>query len=217
MTGPTGDGSAGPTRRTIAVVSAGLGRPSSTRLLADRLAASAERELREWGDQVETRVIEVREHGHGLVDNLVSGFPEPELRTALETVAAADGLIAVTPTLAASHSSLFKAFFEVLDLMDDHAVDGKPVLIGATGGTARHSLVLESTVRPLFAYLGAVVVPTSVFAAPEDWGGATAPDLLAHRIDRAAAQFAAEIRRRAAPDVRDPFAPTPFTDLLGAG
>ena len=42
---------------------------------------------------------------------------------------------------------------------------GKPVLIGATGGTARHSLALEYALRPLFSYLRTVVVPTAVYAA----------------------------------------------------
>ncbi|MCW2882370.1 MAG: reductase [Sphaerisporangium sp.] len=204
-------------KRTIAVVSAGLGRPSSSRLLADRLAAAAERELRELGDEVELRVVEVRAHAHDLVDNLVSGYPAPELQGALDVVTRADGLIAVTPTFAASYSGLFKAFFDVLDLLDHNALADKPVLIGATGGSARHSLVLENTMRPLFTYLRGVVVPTSVFAAPEDWGGAAAPDPLARRVDRAAAQLAREIHRRDAPLGRDPFEPTPFDDLLDAG
>ncbi|GII28475.1 FMN reductase [Planotetraspora mira] len=204
-------------RRTVAVVSAGLGSPSSSRLLADRLSAAAEREVRELGDEVEVRVIEVRDHAHDLVDNLVSGYPAADLKGALETVIGADGLIAVTPTFTASYSGLFKTFFDVLDLLDGDALADKPVLIGATGGTARHSLVLENTIRPLFTYLRSVVVPTSVFAAPEDWGGAAVPDLLAHRVDRAAAQLAGEIRRRDAPVARDPFEPTPFADLLGAG
>ncbi len=56
----------------------------------------------------------------------------------------------------ASYSGLFKSFFDVLD---KEALVGKPVLIGATGGTGRHSLVLEHALRPLFAYLRAVVVP----------------------------------------------------------
>lgn len=204
-------------KRTIAVVSAGLGRPSSSRLLADRLAAAAERELRELGEEVEVRVVEVRDHAHDLVNSLVSGYPAEDLERALDVVAAADGLIAVTPTFAASYSGLFKTFFDVLGMLDDNALADKPVLIGATGGTARHSMVLEHAMRPLLTYLRAVVVPTSVFAASEDWGGAAAPDLLAHRVDRAAAQLAREIHRRPAPAAGDPFAPTPFEDLLHAG
>jgi FMN reductase len=120
-------------------------------------------------------------------------------------------------TFTASYSGLFKTFFDVLGMLDDNALADKPVLIGATGGTARHSLVLENAIRPLFTYLRGVVMPTSVFAAPEDWGGAAVPDPLAHRVDRAAAQFAAEIHRRDTPVGRDPFEPTPFADLLGAG
>lgn len=201
-------------KRTIAVVSAGLRRPSSTRLLADRLGAAAERALRELGDEVEVRVVELRDHGHGLVDAMVSNYPSAELQQALDVVTGADGLIAVTPTFTASYGGLFKAFFDVLGMLDDSALAGKPTLVGATGGTARHSLVPENAMRPLFAYLRAVVVPTSVFAAPEDWGGVAAPDLLAHRVDRAAAQLAGEIHRRGAPAVRDPFAPTPFEKLL---
>ena len=204
--------------RTIAVVSAGLRRPSSSsRLLANRLAAAAERELRELGDEVEVRVVEVRDHAHDLVNNLVSGYPGAELQGALDVVTGADGLIAVTPTFAASYSGLFKAFFDVLDVVDDNALADKPVLIGATGGSARHSLMLENAMRPLFTYLRAVVVPMSVFVAPEDWGGAAAPDLLSRRVNRAAAQLAWEMHRRDAPAGHDPFEPTRFSDLLDAG
>lgn len=209
-------------KRTIAVVSAGLGRPSSTRLLADRLATATGRELRELGEEAEVRVVEVRDHAHDLVNTLVSGYPADGLQSEFEAVTRADGLIAVTPTFTASYSGLFKTFFDVLGMLDGDALADRPVLTAATGGTARHSLVPENAMRPLFTYLRAVVVPTSVFAAPEDWGGAAAPDLLARRVDRAAAQLAQEIHRRDAPVPRDPFQPasfepTPFERLLDAG
>jgi FMN reductase len=98
-------------------------------------------------------------------------------------VTSADGLIVVTPVFSASYSGLFKSFFDVLD---KDALAGKPVLIAATGGTGRHSLVLEHALRPLFAYLRAVVVPTGVYAASEDWGA----EGLAERIERAAGELA---------------------------
>ena len=47
--------------------------------------------------------------------------------------------------------------------------------MAATAGTARHSLVLEHALRPLFGYLHAVVVPTGVFAATDDFGTAWTP------------------------------------------
>ncbi|MEU5596919.1 CE1759 family FMN reductase [Streptomyces sp. NPDC020298] len=163
----------------LVVVSAGLSVPSSTRLLADRLAnATAER------TSAEVRVIELRDLAVEIAHNFTSGFPGRALADALDAVAAADGLIVVSPVFTASYSGLFKSFFDVLD---KDALAGKPVLIGATGGTGRHSLVLEHAMRPLFAYLHAVVVPTAVYAASEDWGA----EGLAERVERAGGELAA--------------------------
>jgi FMN reductase len=201
--------------RTLAVVSAGLSNPSSTRLLADRLTIATGDALRERGVDATVEVIELREHARDLADNLVTGFPNESLRTAIETVTGADGLIAVTPIFSASYSGLFKTFFDVLD---KEALVGKPVLLGATAGTARHSLALEHAMRPLFAYLRAVTLPTGVFAASEDWAGADGVDrALAGRIDRAAAELADLITGRpATARPVDPFADptTSFEELL---
>jgi FMN reductase len=196
--------------RTIAVVSAGLSVPSSTRLLADRLAGATAAALRERGVDATVEFVELRERARDLADNLVTGFPNADLRAALSTVVGADGLIAVTPIFSASYSGLFKTFF---DVVDKDALSGKPVLLGATAGTARHSLALEHALRPLFAYLRTIVVPTAVFAAAEDWG-ATNRDLV-RRIERAAGELADLVARRPAAVAADPFATaTPFEALL---
>ncbi|MEU7606460.1 CE1759 family FMN reductase [Streptomyces sp. NPDC041003] len=171
----------------LVVVSAGLSSPSSTRLLADRLAAATRGHL-----DTEPEVIELRDLATEIAQHFVTGFPPARLAAALDAVAAADGLIAVTPVFAASYSGLFKSFF---DLIDKDALTGKPVLIGATGGTARHSLVTEHALRPLFTYLRALVPPTAVYAASEDWG----QEGLAQRIARAGAELA----RLMAPAARD--------------
>jgi len=135
--------------RTLAVVSAGLSTPSSTRLLADRLTAATVAALAERGIPVTVEVVELREHARDLADNLLTGFANKPLQAAVDTVVGADALIAVTPIFSASYSGLFKTFFDVLD---KDALTGKPTLLGATAGTARHSLVLEHAMRPLFAY-----------------------------------------------------------------
>jgi FMN reductase len=201
--------------RTLAVVSAGLTNPSSTRLLADRLTAATVDALRTRGDDATVEVVELRTHARDLADNLVTGFPNASLRTAVDTVTGADGLIAVTPIFSASFSGLFKTFFDVLD---KDALVGKPVLLGATAGTARHSLALEHAMRPLFAYLHAVTVPTGVFAASEDWAGSGGIDrALADRIDRAAGELADLVTGRpAGARPADPYADpeTSFEELL---
>jgi FMN reductase len=164
--------------------------------------------------QPATEVIELRAHAQELTNHLLTGFPSPGLREIIDRVIRADGLIAITPIFNAAYSGLFKLFFDVLER---DSLSEKPVAIGATGGTARHSLALEHTVRPLFAYLNAAVVPTSVFAAAEDWGQAADPEDgdLVDRIDRAARELASVIARSARQVVIDRFAdPVDFERLL---
>jgi FMN reductase len=194
---------------SIVVVSAGLSVPSSTRLLADRLTAVTSELL----EDVEVTSIELRDLARELTDHLLTGFPGSSLAAAIDAVRRADGLIVVTPVFSASYSGLFKMFFDVLET---GTLDGTPVLIAATAGTARHSLVLDHALRPLFSYLHAIVVPTGVFAATEDFGEAG----LESRIRRAAGELAALVngssrastrRRTVAEEFRDP---TPFEELL---
>jgi FMN reductase len=204
---------------TIVVVSAGLSVPSSTRILADALAAATVRALRDplvepAETTAEVEVIEPRDLAHLITDNQLTGFPTGALADAVRRVAEADAVIAVTPVFSASYSGIFKSFFDVLD---DGTLEGKPVLIAATAGTARHSLVLDFAMRPLFAYLRADVVPTGVFAASSDFGsGSTVTGAsLSARIDRAAGELADKVLRRGSVLPDDPFAdPTPFEDLL---
>jgi FMN reductase len=164
---------------TLAVVHAGLGSPSSTQLLATRLAEATQR----FVPDLEVRTVALRDVARDIADNLVTGFPSARLREVVATVVGADAVIAVTPTFNASYSGLFKSF---VDVLEPGSLAGKPVLIGATGGTERHSLVLDHALRPLFAYLRAVVVPTGVYAASSDWGAEGLPG----RVDRAAGELA---------------------------
>jgi len=200
--------------RSLVVVSAGLGQPSSTRLLADRLTAATERHLGEGGVEPRVRIVELREHAQDLTNHLLTAFPSPKLQETIDAVLAADGLIAVSPIFSASYSGLFKLFF---DVVERDGLAGMPTLIAATGGTARHSLALEQALRPLFAYLNAATVATSVFAAAEDWGtaGVAADGSLVERIDRAARELALAVAAHQPRAPRDPFAdPMPFEDLL---
>ncbi|MFE8017534.1 FMN reductase [Streptomyces antibioticus] len=197
----------------LVVVSAGLSVPSSTRLLADRLAAETTAKA---SADVEVEVVELRDLAVEIAHNFTNGFPGRKLAAALDAVAGADGLIVVTPVFSASYSGLFKSFFDVLD---QDALTGKPVLIAATGGSARHSLVLEHALRPLFAYLRAVVVPTAVYAASEDWGAEGLPE----RVERAAGELAAlmtglSAARPAAPAKAEAggFEVIPFAEQLAA-
>ncbi len=193
--------------RTLVVVSAGLTVPSSTRLLADRLAAAVRSQT-----EVAVEVIELRDLAGDIANDFVTGFASPKLAAAQSAVARADGLIAVTPIFTASYSGLFKSFFDVLE---QEALTGRPVLVAATGGTARHSLALEHALRPLFTYLRAVVVPTAVYAASQDWASRGEDDL-AHPIARAAGELAELMAGRPPTPPRTQETVIPFEQQLAA-
>lgn len=182
------------TARTIVAISGGLNKPSSTRLLTDRLVEAAVSELKARGVQAQVEVVELRDHAHDTVNAMLSGFPSGDLKGVLERLAAADGVIAVSPIYTTGASGMFKSF---VDIIEKDALTGMPVLLGATGGTARHSLALEYAIRPMFTYLRTEVVTTGVFAATDDWSG-QADDVnpLPARISRAGREFAELVAAR---------------------
>jgi FMN reductase len=203
------------TAKKIVVVSSGLSTPSSTRQLADRLATDSVGLLRERGVDVEVEVIELRDLAHDITNHLLLGFAPPKLEAALDAIASADGLIAVTPIFTTSYAGLFKSF---IDVIDPQSLTDLPVLIGATGGTPRHSLAIDYAIRPLFTYLHAIPVTTGVFAATGDWGdGGDGVRSLPDRIFRGASEFAELVERTDRSDrVSDPFAlDRPMGHLLG--
>jgi FMN reductase len=166
-------------RYRLVVVSAGTSDPSSTRLLADRTAERTVALAAGRGNAVTVSVIELREIATDISTALVAQLITPKLQHAVTLLAEADGIIAAAPVYKAGPSGLFTSFFHVLD---NDLLIGKPVVLAATAGTARHALVADDQMRPMFAYLRALTAPTSLFAAPEDWSD---PDL-ATRVDRAA-------------------------------
>jgi FMN reductase len=180
---------------SLAIISAGTSDPSSTRLLADRIADRTCELAACHGRSVTSNVIELREISSDISSALVSQLISPRLQAAIAVLGEADGIIASTPVYKAGPSGLFTSF---VDILDDDLIIARPVVLAATAGTARHALVVDDQMRSMFAYLRALTIPTSLFAAPEDWGD---PALNA-RIDRAAVElvllmesgFAAKIR-----------------------
>jgi len=185
-----------PEPKGLVVVSAGTGNPSSTRRLIDRIAQKSLDVLTHGGTPATATVIELGPLAVDTARAAVAGFPGEQLQAAIDRLAAADAIIAATPVYKAGLSGLFKSFFDVLD---DDLLVAKPVLLAATGGTPRHALVIDDQMRPLFAYLRALTVPTSVYAAPEDWGSTE----LGTRIERAAIELAVLVRAGVEHEIAD--------------
>jgi FMN reductase len=181
---------------TVVVVSAGVSDPSSTRLLADRIAQRTLDTLRDGGTPATVTVIELGPIAVDIARSMVSGFPRENVQEAIDRLAKADAIIASTPVYKAGISGLFKSF---ADLIDNDLLIAKPVILSATGGTARHAMVVDEQLRPLFAFLRAMPVPTSLYAAPEDWGSTD----LGSRIARAASELALLLRSGAPRDIAE--------------
>jgi FMN reductase len=181
---------------SVAVVSAGTSDPSSTRLLADRAAQRVETLAADHGHRVTTSLIELREIATDITTALTSQLITPRLQQAIDTLDAADGVVVAAPVYKAGASGLFTSFFQVID---NDLLIAKPVLLAATAGTARHALVADEAMRPLFAFLRTMTVPTSLFAAPEDWSDTALP----RRIDRAALELLLLMESGFAQKVRD--------------
>ena len=168
--------------KRLVVVSAGTGDPSSTRQLTDRIAFKTLARLRAAGTAASSSVIDLGPLAVDIARATTAGFPNQQLQDAIDRLAAADAIIAATPVYKAGMSGLFKSF---IDVLDNDLLVAKPVLLAATGGSARHALVIDDQMRPLFAYLRALTLPTSIYAAPEDWGATELGD----RIERAATEL----------------------------
>lgn len=173
--------------RTLTVISAGLSTPSTTRTVADQLSAAVSTAVTARGESLDVNVIEVKNLAVDLAHAMTTGgMSSDELSTAKQQVSEADGLIVVSPVFKASYTGLLKMFFDVLDT---EALNAMPTIIAATAGTARHSLVLDYAMRPLLTYMRAVVVPTGVFAATDDFGNDEGASLHT-RVNRAASELA---------------------------
>jgi len=170
----------------IVAVSAGLSEPSATRMLADQALRATVERLRQSGRNTDARVIELAPIAGDIAQALVGGLHSPPVKDAIDALADADGIIMSTPVYKAAVSGLFKSF---IDVLDNDLLIAKPVILAATAGSERHAMVVDDQLRPLFAFLRTLPVPTSLFTAPEDWGQAAT----SKRIERAAGELASLI------------------------
>ncbi len=203
MTSPLGSGlDTGP--RTVLVVDAGNHRRSRTSALAGAVASTCLAGLtshsghfrRELDDRPWAIVrVDLRDHGHDLLDALVLGHRSRSVDEIVEATGRADLLVVATPCHNASISALGKLY---LDVLPRGAVAGLPAVIAVAGSSPRHTLVGDLVVRPLLSTLGARPIPTSLYAADDDWlagpvGNSIGPQLnsdMAARIARAAHEAA---------------------------
>ncbi|RRJ85598.1 NADH-dependent FMN reductase [Gulosibacter macacae] len=166
----------------LVVINGGTSDPSSTRMLADRIADAVAKAAKTKDARVRITTIDLRDLATEITTGIVTGLQGPGLEAASAALGAADGIIAASPVYKSETSGLFNSFMHVLDR---DLLIGKPVVLAATAGTARHALVVDGQMRSLFAYLRTLTTPTAIFASTEDWNDSA----LSKRIERAALEL----------------------------
>ena len=165
----------GALRRPLKVVgvSGSLHEPSKTTVLVESIIEAVGRRT-----PIEAEVITLTNLGPSLAGVLQRDHLPDAVEQALLDIESADLLIAASPVYRASFTGLFKHLF---DFVDQYALVGQPVLLGATGGGERHALILEHQLRPLFGFFQSLTLPLGVYASTTDFEGYVLRDGAAQR------------------------------------
>ena len=151
--------------RTVVGFSGNVTRPSKTRTFVDHVVGAIAAR-----SGLSASVFDVEDVGPSLAAARWSRDLDPGAAAILRAIVEADVLVVGSPTYKGSYTGLFKHFF---DLVDPAALRGKPVVLTATGGGDRHSLIVEHQLRPLFGFFEAFVLPTAIYASERDFADGT--------------------------------------------
>jgi FMN reductase len=142
-------------------LSGNITRPSKTRTFVDHIARQVAEGLGAASD-----TFDIQDLGPSLGQARRLSDLAPEARAIVDRLARATLVVVGSPTFKGSYTGLFKHFF---DLIEPSALRGKPVILAATGGGERHSLIVEHQLRPLFGFFEALTMPTAIYASDKDF------------------------------------------------
>lgn len=169
---------------TVLGISGNLTRPSKTRAFVQQVATDVAE-----GIGAASAIFDIEDLGQSFPLAKRTSDLDASARAIVDQIAAASVLVVGTPTFKGSYTGLFKHFF---DLLDPAALRGKPIVLTATGGGERHSLIVEHQLRPLFGFFEALTMPTSIYASDRDFADGV---LVSDPIRLRAAQAVAEACR----------------------
>jgi FMN reductase len=182
---------------SVVGVSGSVTRPSRTTALVqtvlDRIHART---------GVAVRLIELVDSAPHLFTALAPDRLTGEAKALVEAVEQADLLVIGTPVYRASYTGAFKHLF---DLVHHAAFVSKPVILTATGGSHLHGLVTEHQLRPLFGFLNALTLPTTVYAVETDFlDYRVSSQKILDRVDRAIVEALTQLDRQGADGAERP-------------
>ncbi|AZO76152.1 FMN reductase [Mesorhizobium sp. M1D.F.Ca.ET.043.01.1.1] len=159
-------------------VSGNLTRPSKTRLFVDQIVGQVAKKI-----GAASTTFDVEDLGPSFAQARRFSDLDPSARNIVEQLSSAAVLVVGSPTFKGSYTGLFKHFF---DLLDPSSLKGKPIILAATGGGERHSLVVEHQLRPLFGFFEALTIPTGIYASDRDFAdGVIISEAIRNRTEQA--------------------------------
>jgi FMN reductase len=168
-------------RQLVVGISGNLTRPSKTRLFIEHIAGEVARNV-----GAASAVYDIEDLGPSFARARRVSDLDPAARSIVEQLSQAAVLVVGSPTFKGSYTGLFKHFF---DLLDPNSLKGKPVILAATGGGERHSLIVEHQLRPLFGFFEALTIPTAIYASDRDFAdGALVSEAIRARAQQAVAE-----------------------------
>ncbi|TKT76160.1 FMN reductase [Aquamicrobium sp. LC103] len=179
---------------TVVGFSGNFTRPSKTRGFVDHVVREAAASLGYFPS-----VFDIQDLGPSFPGAKSPRDLDSQAGAIIDKVVSADLLVIGTPTYKGSYTGLFKHFF---DLLDPSALKRKPVVLLATGGGERHSLIVEHQLRPLFGFFEALALPTAVYASDRDFSeGVLVSETIQARASQAVAEAGYALSGRAQPRI----------------
>lgn len=126
-----------------------------------RTRAAAELVAQKLTGAPPTKVIDVVDLGAGLL-----GWGDPLVAEAKETVKSADALIVASPTFKATYTGLLKLFLDQFGAGELGQLTTFPLMLG---GSYKHALAPELTLRPVLVEIGASCPAPSLYLLDSEY------------------------------------------------
>lgn len=133
--------------------------------LAAAISAAAEI-VRGDARDIEVDVMNLGETAIDICDGRPLEAYGEDTRRAVDRIAAAAAMLIAAPVYRASFPGVLK---NLLDILPIEGLQGKPVGIVAMGGSAHHYLAVDTQLRQVLGWFGALIAPTGVYLTGADF------------------------------------------------
>lgn len=147
----------------VVAVAGSVSNPSKTSVLVGQLLATLAESV-----PIQTRVIELGRIAEQLTGAIYRSQLHPSVEADIAAIESADLLVVASPVYREAYTGLFKRLF---DFVHHEALIDVPVLLAATDGSERYSLVIDNHLRPLFSSFQSRTLQVGVYESDADFDG----------------------------------------------